>query len=538
MISLSMWFSDRLKMLLFCFLLGAPGVAILLLAFSGERQRADFTFVNQAEITSLDPAIATAIPEGRIIMAVFEGLTTLHPRTLEPLPGAARSWEISDDGLLWTFHIRPGLRWSDGSPLTAHDFVYSWTRFLEPKTAAAYAYLLRHVDGREAFLAGGGQKDLTGLAAPDDLTFEVRLDTPCAYFVNVVSFYPLCPVSRACIERFGPKDWIKPENLVSNGPFRVIERRLKDRIRLEKNPLYWDRDNVHANTIDALAVDSPTTALNLYLTGDADWINFVPPIAIPAVETRPDFSKTPNLGTNFLRFNTTRTILGDERIRRAIHLAIDKKELVERVLKGGQTPADSFVPPWIPGYEPSRIGIYDPDRARRLLAAAGFPGGEGFPEFSLLYSTSEANRDLAEVIALQLKRNLGIRLHPASQERKVYFLSQNTLDYDLCLCSWLGDYLDASTFLDVFTSKSETDNNRTGWGSEAYDRLISEAAAELEAERRAALLASAEEILLREAPIAILYFRTTTNLFNRDWEGYYDNILDIHPLKYMRRRDR
>jgi len=534
-----MWFSDRLRMVLFCFLLAAPGAGILLLALGGERQRADFTFVNQAEITSLDPAIATAIPEGRIIMALFEGLTTLHPRTLEPLPGAAQSWDVSDDGLLWTFHIRPGLRWSDGSPLTAHDFVYSWTRFLKPETAAAYAYLLWPVEGREEFLAGTGEKmGLTGLGAPDDLTFEVRLKSACPYFANIVSFYPLCPVSRACLERFGPKDWIKPENLVSNGPFRIIERRLKDRIRLEKNPLYWDRDNVHTGTIDALAVDSPMTALNLYLTGDVDWINFVPPIAIPALADRADFSTAPNLGTNFLRFNTTRSVLGDPRIRRAIHLAIDKKELVERVLKGGQIPADSFVPPGIPGYEPSRVEIYDPDGARGLLAAAGYPEGRGFPEFSLLYSTSEANRDLAEVIALQLKRNLGIRLHPASQERKVYFLSQNTLDYDLCLCSWLGDYLDASTFLDVFTSKSETDNNRTGWANDAYDRLISEAAAELDRARRAALLESAEEILLREAPIAVLYFRTTTNLFNRDWQGYDDNILDIHPLKYMRRRER
>lgn len=524
-------------MILLSFLLAAPGVGILFFALGGERQRADFIFVNQAEITSLDPAIATAIPEGRIIMAVFEGLTTLHPRTLEPLPGAAQSWEVSDDGLLWTFHIRPGLRWSDGSPLTAHDFVYSWTRFLEPETAAAYSYLLWNVEGREEFLAGSGrQKSLTGLAAPDDLTFEVRLDTACAYFVNLVSFFPLCPVSRTCIERFGPRDWIKPENLVSNGPFRIIERRLKDRIRLEKNPLYWDRDNVPTRTIDALAVDSPTTALNLYLTGDADWINVVPPIAIPALETRPDFSTAPNLGTNFLRFNTTRAILGDRRIRRAIHLAIDKQELVDGVLKGGQIPAESFVPPGIPDYEPFRIETYDPKRARELLAAAGFPGGEGFPEYSILYSTSETNRDLAEVIALQLKRNLGIRLHPASQERKVYFLSQNTLDYDLCLCSWLGDYLDASTFLEVFASKSEIDNNRTGWGHEEYDRLLARAAAELDPPRRAALLASAEEILLREMPIAILYFRTTTNLFNRDWEGYYDNVLDIHPLKYMRRR--
>lgn len=534
-----MWFSDRLKLLLFCLLLAAPGAGIAFFAICAQQRPADFVFVNQAEVASLDPAIATAIPEGRIIMALFEGLTTLHPKTLEPLPGVAHDWEVSDDGLLWTFHIRPGMRWSDGSALTAHDFVYSWRRFLEPRTAAAYAYLLWHVVGREEFLASDGEKgDLLGLSAPDDLTFEVRLEAACPYFLNLVSFYPLCPVSRTCIELFGARDWIKPENLVSNGPFRIVERKLKDRIRLEKNPCYWDRDAVHVESIDALAVDSPITALNLYLTGGADWINFVPPIAVPALETRPDFSASPNLGTNFLRFNTTRAVLDDQRVRQAIHLAIDKNELVEGVLKGGQIPADSFAPPGIPGYVPPTTVLYDPERARQLLASAGFPGGEGFPEFSILYSTSESNRDLAEVIALQLKRNLGIKLHPASQERKVYFLSQNMLDYDLCLCSWLGDYLDASTFLEVFTSRGTVDNNRTGWASADYDRLLAEASAELDRSRRAALLASAEKILLREAPIAVLYFRTTTNLFNPDWEGYHDNILDIHPLKYMRRRSR
>jgi oligopeptide transport system substrate-binding protein len=530
---------DRAKTTILLFLLAAPGAGLILLILGQDRPKADFTFVNQCEVASLDPAICTEIPEGRIIMALFEGLATFSPQTLEPLPAVARSWDISDNGLTYTFHIRPGLRWSDGTPLNSRDVLYSWLRFLAPETAAPYAFLLYRVAGARAFCAGGEEgrsadPDDVGLSAPDDLTFVVRLESPCPYFLNLVAFYPLYPVCRSCIERHGPSEWLKPEKLVSNGPFRVRERSLKDRIRLERNPFYWDRENVAVGTIDALAIDSPITALNLYLTGAVDWINVVPPRAIPALRDRPDFSVTDNLGTSFLRFNTTGKPLNDVRVRRAILLAIDGRVLVEGVLKGGQTVATSFVPRSIPGYTPPEDRVFDPERARQLLAEAGFPGGKDFPGLNLLYAMNETTRDLAEVIAIQLKRNLAIHVHPASQERQVYRLSQRTLDYQICLCSWLGDYLDPSTFLDVFSA--ESGNNRTGWKNDDYDSLLREAAAELNREPRSALLARAEEILLAEAPIAVLYYRCTSNMISPEWEGYENNILDVHPLKFLRRR--
>jgi oligopeptide transport system substrate-binding protein len=252
------------------------------------------------------------------------------------------------------------------------------------------------------------------------------------------------------------------------------------------------------------------------------------------VKDRPDFTLTPNLGTNFLRFNLTHPPLDDRRVRQAIHLAVDKGELVRYVLKGGQIPATSFVPPGIPGYGPPECEPPDPERARALLAEAGFPGGEGFPELNLLYSAGETNRDIAEVIALQLRRNLSIRIHPSAQERKGYFVSQNTLAYQICFCSWLGDYLDPSTFLDIF--RSESGNNRTAWRNGEYDALLSRASGERDPEERARLLAEAESILLDEMPLAPLYFRTTANMIKPGWEGYFDNIQDVHPLKHMRRR--
>lgn len=510
-----------------------PAAWAVIAAVRSEPPRADFVFVNQGEVSSLDPARATGIPEGRILSALYEGLTSLHPETLALLPGCAERWEISPDGCTVTFHLRQNLRWSDGTPLTAVDYLGSWRRLLHPATASPYAYLLWEVEGARAFTAGDAPTSTAplGLAAPDPCTFRVRLAHPSPCFLVKTAFYPLFPVKMAENDGAGPGRRVER---VSNGPFRLVFRRLKDRIRLARNPYYWDASSVALRTVDALAVSSAMTALNLYLTDEVDWINNVPSMVLPYVKERPDFTLSPNLGTNFLRFNTTRPPLHDARVRRALCLAVDKARLIEYVLKAGQRPADSFVPPGIPGYTPPRIPAFDPVAARRLLGEAGFPGGAGFPEIDLLYSTDETNRAVCEVIALELRRNLGIRIHPTAQERKGYFVSQNSLAYWICYCSWLGDYLDPSTFLDVF--RSTGGNNRTGWRNERYDRLLSEAEREGHPRRRNALLARAEKILLEEMPLAPLFFRTTTNMIKKGWTGYHDNLQDVHFLKYLRRR--
>ena len=535
----AMLIQDRLKTLAVISGLLVPLGLAIVFGLETRLPRADFVFVNQGEVSSLDPAVATGIPEGRILMALYEGLTALDPETLKPIAACAVSWNEGDDGLTYTFRLRPGLAWSDGAPLTSKDFLFSWKRLLDPATASSYAYLLWDVGGAGPWTRGeaGGPGDPPpdlGLSAPDPTTFRVHLARPCPYFTVLTAFYPLFPVEEASLEDRGGGLQVSPDRPVTNGPFTVAFRRIKDRIRLTRNPRYWDRDRVGLDTVDALAVTSPVTALNLYLTGDVDWINHVPHLVLPFVKDREDFSLTPNLGTSFLRFNTTHPPLNDPRVRRAIHLAIDVSALSEFVLKGGQIPATSFVPPGIPGYTPPEEPNYDPEEARRLLAEAGFPGGEGFPELNLLYIANESRRDLTEVMVLMLRRELGIVIHPASQERKGYFVSQNSLAYHLCLCNWLGDYLDPSTFLDVF--RAESGNNRTGWKDANYDRILDEAACERDPARRNRLLAEAETRLLKALPLAPLHFRTTSNMIRPEWTGYHDNIQDVHPLKYIRRR--
>ena len=513
---------------------------------------ADFTFINGTEIATLDPATVTGVPEGRILRAIFEGLTIKDPETLQALPGMAERWEVSDDGLEYTFHIRRGARWTNGDEVTAHDFVYSWERFLNPETAAEYAYQLWYVEGAEAYTTSvtpdgraANSFDTVGIRAPDDHTLEVRLKAPTPFFDQLTGFYPLFPVNRRNIEEAKAEfpdswqyQWLRPENIVTNGPYRVAERRVNDRIRLVKNESYWDADSVAFDSIDALAVEQYLTNLNLYLQGDADWINFIPNQLITRLLEREDFVPTGYFGTYFYRVNVTRPPLDDPRIRRALALTIDRQAITESITKSGQVPWYSFVPKGMLGYvSPEFLHdaapgpdyeegfARDVEEAKRLLAEAGFgPGGEPLPTIEILYNTSETHRDIAEVVADSWKRNLGLTAKLLNQEWKVYLDSQSTLDYDVSRSAWIGDYLDPNTFLDMFVTGGK--NNKTGWGSAEYDRLIEEAGLEVDPDRRYELFRQAEAVLLEELPILPIYSYTTQNIVNPRMGGFPGNLLD------------
>ena len=342
-------------------LLGGAFAGVLSLAGSARLEPADLVFNNGTEVSTLDPAKVTGVPEGRIIKALFEGLVVKHPRTLEPLPGMAESWDVSEDGLTYTFHIREEARWTNGDPVTADDFVFSWERFLNPKTAAEYAYQLWYVVGAEDYtkqVDGDGDPkndfDSVGIKATGSHTLEVTLRSPTPFFMDLMAFYPMFPVNRnnageeAARERWGDDweiQWLQPENLVTNGPYTVEYRRVNDRIRLRKNPMYWDADNVALETIDALAIEQATTSLNMYLTGEASFIPSVPTMVIKDLMPREDFNPATYMGTYFYRVNTTKPPFDDPRVRRALALTIDRKAICENITKAGQRPAGGLVPP-------------------------------------------------------------------------------------------------------------------------------------------------------------------------------------------------
>jgi len=500
-------------------------------------KRADLVLVNGAEPESLDPAILTGQPEVRLANALFEGLTTFD-RKGRSVPGMAESWTISSDRKTYTFRLRADAKWSDGVPVTAGDFVASWRRMLTPATAAPNNYQLFYVRNAKAF-ANGKLADFSqvGVRALDDRTLEVQLGNPTPFFLDLCATPPLQPVPLRVIEREGD-DWIKPGRIVTNGAYLLEAWRINDRIRLRRNPLYWDRAHVALETVDVLPIAKANVAFNFYASGEADVMldkGVVPPSLLDELKRRPDFHAAPFLGSYFVRFNCVKGPFADERVRQAFALAVDRERIVKKITRAGELPAATLVPPGVAGYHaPAGLG-YDPEKARALLAEAGYPGGRGFPLARYLFSEGELNEAIAVELQNMWSQTLGVQVALTRQEWKVYLNSLNSLDYDLARSTWVGDYPDPNTFLDMFLTGGG--NNRTGWSNPAYDGLIAQAAAEGDAARRFAILAQAEEMLVaRQAVVCPLYFYVGIQLYDpKRVGGIEPNVLDEHPIRLMER---
>ena len=367
------------------------------------------------------------------------------------------------------------------------------------------------------------------------------MENPTPFFADLCAFVTLLPVPLHVIREHGD-DWIKPGRLVSNGAYVLDSWRLNDRIRLRKNPRYWNADAVAMKTIDVLPVSKANTAFNLYSSGQADLMmdkGLVPPALLGEIKKRDDFHAAPFLGTYFLRFNCTKGPFTDPRVRRAFSMVIDKQSIVDRITRAGELAADSFVPPGAGGYEPfGQCGGGDVEEARRLLAEAGFPGGEGFPMVNYLYSEGELNEAIAVELQSMWRQLLGVNVQLLREEWKVYLNSMSRLDYDIARSSWVGDYPDPNTFLDMFVTGGG--NNRTGWSDPRYDQLIADAAAETDRPARYEILREAEKLLVcEEMPICPLYFYVGIQLYDaQKLGGIEGNVLDEHPLKAMFWRDR
>lgn len=516
-----------------------PVLAALLLATgSGCKKagaRAELVFLNGAEPETLDPALITGQPENRVVDALFEGLAAFDA-TATAKPGVAEKWKISPDGRVYVFHLRKNAQWSNGDPVTARDFVASWRRTLAPETASEYAYQLHYIKNGRPFNEGT-LKDFgqVGVRAPDDFTLEVTLENPTPFFIDLCAFPTLYPVHIPTVERFGD-DWIKPGKIVSNGAYTLADWRINDHIRLKKNPHYWDAEHVAMRTVDVLPTARANTALNFYTSGLADLMmdkGLVPPALLNELRKRPDFHSAPFLGNYFLRFNCLRPPFKDPRVRKAFSLVVDKQSLVEKITRAGELPASSLVPPDTAGYQPPPGLQRDPEAARKLLAEAGFPGGKNFPLITYLYSEGELNEAIAVELQSMFQRELGVSLNLQRQEWKVYLNSMSRIDYDICRASWVGDYKDPNTFMDMFVT--DGGNNRTGWSSKTYDALIADAGREVDQEKRFAIFRRAEKLLITdEAPICPLYFYVGIQLYDGTrLGGIQANLLDNHPLKEM-----
>jgi oligopeptide transport system substrate-binding protein len=507
----------------------------------------------------------TSLQDGRVAAALFEGLTVIDPRDLKPRPGVADRWTVSDDCRTYAFHLRPEARWSDGRPVTAEDFAWSWRRVLTPATAADYVYMLYPIRGAEAFYktrlarAGDPEKRETretlarwpdlarlgddeawarvGIGVADPHELVVELERPTAYFLDLAAFSTYLPVRRDAVERHGGR-WTFPPNLVSNGAYRLAEWRFRSRMIWEKNPYYWDAASVALGRIELRVFDQTTTALNAYETGAVDLTTVVPALAAQPLLRRRDEGRRrdvlygTNLGTYFYRFNCSRPPLSDARLRRALALAVDRRAVIERAARGGQMPAFVLVPPGLPGYRPPPGLAEDVQEARRLLAEAGYPGGRGLPQLAILVNKGMDHVPVAEMLQQQWRDRLGLDIRIEQVEWKVFLDMMTGLQYQVARAGWYGDYVDPNTFLDMFVTGGG--NNQTGWSNAAYDRLVESAARRTDPAARLEDLRQAEAILLREVPIVPLYYYTAFMLVRPGLEGVEPNLMNRIDFALLR----
>lgn len=488
------------------------------------------------EIESLDPILVDGADAGLVARGLFEGLVVSDPKTLEPRPGLAESWTVSSDGLTLNFKLRPSAKWSDGSPVTSKDFLAGWKRALAAENGAYYASFFDVIKGaenyRKAKSAAKRNFANVGIKAPTDRDIVLTLNQPAPYLLDLLTQPVFAPLHEASFQKHG-KTFLKPENLVVSGPFRLASWQLKDKLELVRNASYHDAPNVQLEGITVFPVEDAKTAFNLYETGQVHWIRRVPLANLTTLRTRKDFHVERMLNTVYLRFNTTRGPLKDPRVRRALSMAIDRKVIAEKVAREGQEPAFTFVTPGLTGYTSSFAIEENVEKAKALLAEAGFPGGKGFPASTALFISDDQSKNVVTAVSAMLKRNLGITVSPRNLERGLFYDALDALNYDIARSSYTAKFLDAKSFLDKFTSEN-TFNNLTGYKSAKFDALVAKAEAQSDVKERAKLFAEAEKVLiLEDAVLMPLYFNTSVNMWKPEVKGIYKNVLDVHPLKTL-----
>jgi oligopeptide transport system substrate-binding protein len=448
---------------------------------------------NGDDVSLLHPQRAASISDIRVLQALHAGLTRLDPVDLQPQPGLASRFSSSEGGRQWSFELRPKLQWSDGHPLDANDFVRSWQQLADPSFASPY----------QSWLA-----DAQVQADGNRLT--VRFVDPRPAFAEMCAFPALAPVpAHAAAEAVGA------------GPFRLVSRRVRDRVRVERNPHYWDVEQVQLEAIDFLTVESQVTALNLFLAGEVAYAPNAPELAIPELRKQlaDSFAPTPQFASTFLRLNTSKPPFDQLQTRRAFARAVDQQAL-SRALGQTRIATEYFVPIDTPGWVPPPLPQWHEQRG--IISIEAPPGG-----FEYLYNSSELNRSVAEVLQDQWRRSLGQTVRLSNQEWKSFLSAQRGLEYQVSRSSWIGDYLDPIAFLEIFHSKSG--NSRTGWVDSVYDGLIEQARRESDPEARRIVLREAERRLLDQAVIVPLYHEVSMELvsprllgFHRNLRGYID----------------
>ncbi|ENN5715003.1 oligopeptide ABC transporter substrate-binding protein OppA [Enterobacter hormaechei] len=487
---------------------------------------------NGSEPASLDPHKVESDVEFNIISDLFDGLVSVSPAG-EIQPRLAEKWE-NKDNTVWTFHLRPGITWSDGTPITAEDIVWSWQRLVDPKTASPYASYpgsMRIVNGTD-IAEGNKAPESLGVKAINDTTLEVTLTQPNAAFLAMLAHPSLVPIDKVLVGRFGEK-WTKPEHFVSSGAYKLSQWVVNERIVAVRNPKYWDNEHTVINKVTYLPISSEAADVNRYKAGEIDIVYTVPINQFAQLKKTlgSELDVSPQLATYYYEFNTTRPPFNDARVRMALNLALDKDIIADKVLGQGQRPAWLISQPDIGG-----VKLQNPDyaswpmdkriaEAKKLLAEAGFNDSHPL-SFNLLYNTSESHQRIAIAASSMWKKNLGVEAKLQNQEWKTMLDTMHTHNFDAVRYAWIADYDDAATFLNNF--RTGDSQNTTQYSNPDYDRALVNAAKSKTAEERGKFYQQAEDLLGRDVPAIPVYHYVRTHLvkpwvggFTPDKLGYY-----------------
>ena len=502
---------------------------------------------NNAEPSGLDPQEVTGLLESRIVYSLFEGLVNYDPVDLHPIPGVAESWTMAPDGKTWTFKLRANARWSNGDAVTAQDFLFSFQRMLSPKFGAEYASMLHCVRGAKGFNEGK-LKDFkqVGFKATDARTLVIELDNSVPYFLQLICHHSWLPVHPPTILKFGQMEemhtlWTRPGNLVGNGAFTLESWAVARRIIVRKNPGYWDAANVALNGVEFRAITDLFAEERAFRGGELHITGTVPPYKIVQLREQkaPFLRLDPYLSCAFIRINTdvtgnepVRKALADVRVRRALGMSIDRNLIAERVLRAGETPALNMTPPGTGGFKSRPQWSTDLNEARRLLAEAGYPGGQGFPKLEYLLNTSEGSQMAAQAYQEMWRKQLGVEIELRNLDWKVYLRALHKGEYQIARSAWSGDYNDPNTFLEMFITGNEL--NQTNWSDPEYDRLIGAAAREIDQTKRYEYFQQAEQRLIEGAPIIPVVFNKNKFLIRPEVQGWNPTLLDQHPLNRVK----
>jgi oligopeptide transport system substrate-binding protein len=500
---------------------------LLLCSLPAFAAKQEFNMRIHSEPPTLDWNLATDNVSIALLMNLMDGLAAYDDK-LQPRPALAEKWTVSPDGKTYTYKIRDKVKWSDGTPLVAQHFWDSWERLLNPKTASEYAYFLYDVEGAKDY-AEGRLKDpgKLGFKVADEHTFVVTLNKRATYFPTIPTFSVTFPIRKDLIAKYG-NAWTQPGKLVVLGPFVLESWKHDSKVVLAANKQYWG-NSPKLEKVNAFIVNEDTTAINMFESGSLHYVSRIPAIEIDRLKTSPAYRNSPYLRGYYYGFNIEKPPFNDVRVRQAFAHAVDRSQIVS-LLKGGQIPTTSWVPKGMPGYEP-RVGLdFDPKKAQKLLAEAGYPEGKGFPKVTFLFDTRDDNKQIAERLQAMWKKNLGVELSAQNEEWKVYLNRLHADAPGLYRMGWGADYPDPDNFLGLFTSYSG--NNYTRWKNSDYDQLIETAAGESSLPKRLALYRKAQVLLTEKDAVIIPLFVDAINvLVSPSVKGLRLNALDLLQLK-------